>query len=67
MLNMTTKFCSVCHFKNVCNKSTDDAAMCNHGHIVKKMLHYMSINLDETDDQQPEYEEINILDELLAK
>ena len=64
---MSTELCAVCHFKNVCKKNQNDAVKCNHKYIVKKMLHDLSRCLNETDDQQLDDEEINILDELLAK
>lgn len=64
---MSTGLCSVCYLKNVCKKNQNDVSKCNHRHIFKKMLHDLSMSLDETDDQQLNDEEINILDELLAE
>jgi len=64
---MPTNLCLVCHFKNTCNKNQSDTSKCNHRKIVNKMLHHLLMSLDEVESQSVEGEEINILDELLAK
>ena len=64
---MPTNLCLVCHFKNTYNKKQDSAGKCTYKLLVKKMLHYLSMSLDDAEAQNIEDEEINILDELLAK
>jgi len=64
---MPTNLCLVCHFKNTCNKKQDNAGKCTYQLLVKKILHYLSMSLDAAEAQNIEDEEINILDELLAK
>ena len=64
---MPTNLCLVCHFKNTCNKKQDNAGKCTNHLIIKKMLHHLSMGLDDAEAQNIEDEEINILDELLAK
>jgi len=66
-LDMPTSLCLVCHFKNTCNKKQDNAEKCTNQLIIKKMLHCLSMSLDDAKSQDIEDEEINILDELLAK